>query len=86
MIIAMKIHSGRLTDFRDIAALAKETNLDMIKKFLFIGDIKSLNANLNKLAVIVRNKNFIDSFKGVFVEKRFDVDIKQVEKISKLRI
>ncbi|MEK6928199.1 MAG: hypothetical protein AABX11_07230 [Nanoarchaeota archaeon] len=85
LLIVMKIHSGRLTDFRDIAALAKDTNLETIKKFLFIGDLKALNENLNKLSKVVKDKNFVDSFKGVFIEKKFDVDINQVEKISKLK-
>lgn len=85
MLIAMKVHSGRLTDFRDIAALAKGTNINTIKSFLFIGDQKALNALLKELANTVKNKNFIDSFKGVFIEKKFDVDIKQVAEISKLK-
>jgi len=81
----MKIHSGRLTDFRDIAALTKDTDLDKIKKFLFIGDLKALNQNLNKLSAIVKDKNFVNSFKGVFIEKKFDVDLKKVEQIAKLK-
>jgi len=85
LLIVMKLHSGRLTDFRDIAALARETDLDTIRKFLFIGDLNSLNANLKKLAIVVKDKNFVDSFKGVFIEKKFDVDIKQVEQIAKLK-
>lgn len=85
LLIAMKIHSGRLTDFRDIAALAKGTNLEIIKKFLFVGNLKSLQDNLNNLARVVKDKNFVNSFKGVFIEKKFDVDINQVEKISKLK-
>ena len=85
LLIVMKLHSGRLTDFRDIAALAKDINLETIKNFLFIGDLKSLQKNLDKLAVVVKDKNFIDSFKGVFIEKKFDVDMAKVEKISKLR-
>src|SRR3989344_4896381 len=83
LLIVMKIHSGRLTDFRDIAALAKETDLSLIKKFLFIGDLEKVNENLKKLNLVVNNKNFIDSFKGVFIEKRFDIDFKHVERISK---
>jgi hypothetical protein len=85
MIIAMKIHSGRLTDFRDIAALAKGTDLNKIKKFLFIGNLKSLNANLKRMTAVIKNKNFVDSFKGVFIEKKFDVDMRQVEQIAKLK-
>lgn len=85
LIIAMKVHSGRLTDFRDIAALAKDTSLVEIEKFLLIGDSNALNDHLRKLATVVKDKNFVDSFKGVFMEKKFDIDINQVEKISKLK-
>ena len=81
----LKLHSGRLTDFRDIAALAKDTDLELIKKFLFIGKIKKVGENLSKLNKIVNNKNFIDSFKGVFIEKKFDIDLEQVKKISELK-
>lgn len=84
LLIVTKLHSGRLTDFRDIAALAKDANLEIIKRFLFIGDSKVLQGNLDKLAQVVKDKNFVDSFKGAFIEKKFDVDIAQVEKISKL--
>lgn len=85
LLVAMKVHSGRLTDFRDIAALARETDLELIKKFLFIGDLGVLQDNLKKLAKVVKDKNFVDSFKGVFIEKKFDIDMSSVEKISKLK-
>ena len=85
LLIVMKLHSGRLTDFRDIAALAKNTNLELIKKFLFIGNLKVIEENLSKLHKVVNDKNFIDSFKGVFVEKKFDIDFEQVKKISELK-
>ncbi len=85
LLIVMKLHSGRLTDFRDIAALAKDTDLELIKKFLFIGDLSIIKENLSSLNKVVNNKNFVDSFKGVFVEKKFDIDFKQVKKISELR-
>ena len=85
LLIATKLHSGRLTDFRDIAALAKDTDLGLIKKFLFIGNLKVLRENLSKLHRIVNDKNFIDSFKGVFVEKKFDIDFEQIKKISELK-
>ncbi len=85
LLIAMKIHSGRLTDFRDIAALARDSDLSLIKKFLFIGDLKAINKNLHKLNQIVDDKNFVDSFKGVFLEKKFDIDFQQVKRISKLK-
>jgi len=85
LLIVMKLHSGRLTDFRDIAALAKDTDLELIKKFLFIGDLNELKKNLSKLHKVVNDKNFADSFKGVFIEKKFDIDLEQVKKISELK-
>ena len=85
LLIVMKLHSGRLTDFRDIAALAKDTDLELIKKFLFIGDLSIIKENLSSLNKVVNNKNFVDSFKGVFVEKKFDIDFEQVKRISELR-
>ena len=86
MIIVMKAHAGRLTDYRDIAALAKDTDIEIIKRFLFIGDLKVLQEHLDELNKAVNNKNFIDSFKGVFIEKRFDVDLRQVEKLSRIKL
>ncbi|MDO8517185.1 MAG: hypothetical protein Q7S33_03605 [Nanoarchaeota archaeon] len=85
ILIVTKIHSGRLTDFRDIAALAKDSDLNKIQKFLFIGDINEVNKNLRELNKIVNDKKFIDSFKGVFMEKKFDIDLKQVKKISEIK-
>ena len=85
LLIIMKLHSGRLTDFRDIAALAKETDLELIKRFLFIGNLNVLKENLSNLNKVVNNKNFVDSFKGVFLEKKFDIDFEQVKKISELK-
>jgi len=84
LLIAMKIHSGRLTDFRDVASLAKGTDLDLIKKFVFIGDITKVQENLKNLYKAVKDKNFADSFKGVFIEKKFDIDLRQLERISEL--
>ena len=64
---------------RKIIGIEREITL------IFIGDLKVLQENLEKLNHAVHDKNFIDSFKGVFIEKKFDVDLKQVEKISQLK-
>jgi hypothetical protein len=85
MLIVLKVHSGRLTDFRDIAALAKDSNLDTIRRLLFIGDLKKLNENLKELNRVVNDSKFKDSFEGVFLEKKFDIDFEKVLKISELK-
>lgn len=84
LLIAMKLHSGRLTDIRDIAALAKNTDLEKIKKLILKGNLEIVRKNLKELKETIKDKNFIDSFKGVFIEKKFDIDLKQLEKISEL--
>jgi len=71
---------------RNTKFLAKNTNLDLIKKLLFIGNLNALQDHLDKLEQVVKDKNFIDSFKGAFMEKKFDIDINQVKQISKLKI
>ncbi len=65
--------------------ISKENEIFEVRKFLFIGDIKKVYGNLNNLNKIVNSKNFIDSFKGVFLEKKFDIDIIQVKRISELK-
>ena len=84
MLIITKIHSGRLTDFRDIAALAKDSDLDLIKRMLFVGNMADLNKHLKELNRVVNDPKFKDSFKGVFIEKKFDIDFGKVKKISEL--
>lgn len=84
ILIVTKIHSGRLTDFRDVAALAKDSDLNKIKKFLFIGNIAEVNNNLKNLNKVINDSKFVDSFKGVFMEKKFDIDLNQIKKISEL--
>jgi len=86
ILIISKIHSARLTDFRDVAALARGSNIGLIKKFLFRGDVKKVRENLKELHKIVNNPKFVDSFKGVFIEKKFDVDLDKVREISELKI
>jgi len=85
MLLVTKIHSGRLTDFRDIAALAKDFDLELIRKILFIGDLKELYKNLEELGKLSQSSNFKDSFKGVFMEKKFDIDFNKVKQLSELR-
>ncbi len=86
LLIATKIHSGRLTDFRDIAALAKDTNLKTIQKFISQGNLNKVRKNLKQLNKAVKDKNFANSFKGVFLEKKFDIDLAKTKKISELTI
>ena len=84
ILIVLKLHAGRLTDIRDIVALSKDINLDLIKKFIFRGKINFVKKNVEKLLSLIHDKGFMDSFKGVFVEKKYDIDLKSLDKLKEL--
>lgn len=86
ILIILKIHSGRLTDFRDIAVLAKNVDVFLLKRFILRGDKSKVKKHIKKLESLINEKNFIDSFKGVFMEKKFDIDVNEIKKICKILI
>ena len=65
LLIAMKIHSGRLSDVRDVVALMP-CNKETIKKHLLKGDIKKLKQSMKKQMDFLEKPQFDDSFKGIF--------------------
>ena len=42
------------------------------------------NKDVDKLLSLVDDKGFIDSFKGVFIEKKYDVDLEEIKKYKQL--
>jgi hypothetical protein len=84
MLIVMKLHSGRLTDFRDIVALYKDVDIDVIGKYLWRGKKEVVKKHITTLLGLIDKKEFVDSFKGVFIEKKYDVDIESVKKLQRL--
>lgn len=84
MLIAVKLQAGRLTDFRDIAALSKDVDVNKIKEFLKNTDKEVIKKHIDNLLITIRKNEFLDSFKGVFMEKKFDIDLKTVEKLKEI--
>ena len=84
ILIALKIHAGRLTDFRDIAAMCKNIDIELVRNFINIGDKKVIINNIKMLLSLIEKKEFIDSFKGVFQEKKYDIDINEIKKLKQL--
>lgn len=66
LLIAMKIHSGRFSDIRDIVALVENSDFELIKKHAARGDKSKLKGILKKEINFLDSPNFPDSFKGVF--------------------
>lgn len=84
VLIALKLHSGRLTDLRDVAALSRDVDIELVKTLLDRGDGRRVREHLKNLDSLLETKEFMDSFKGVFVEKRYDVDMETTRKICGL--
>src|SRR3989344_3903342 len=71
LLIAMKFHSGRLSDIRDIVALMP-CNKEKLKQHLLKGDIKKLKQSMKKQASFLDKPQFDDSFKGIFGIHRYN--------------
>ncbi len=71
LLIAIKIHSGRFTDVRDIVSLGKDIEIDKIREHIDRGEQEKLIKILIQIKEKLKSPGFIDSFKGVFSEKKF---------------
>lgn len=85
VLIILKLHAGRLTDLRDIAALCYNLDMVFIKKHLFMGDRQVLSGNMKTLKNLIGKQNFQDSFKGAFMEKRYRIDIQQIKELASIK-
>jgi hypothetical protein len=70
LLIAMKIHSGRKADIRDIIMLSREADWDLVKTHTKRGDIKRLKQRIEEIINVLNDKNLIPSIKGVFSLKQ----------------
>jgi len=81
LLIAMKFHSGRLSDVRDIVALMP-CNKEKLKQYLLKGDNKKLKQSMRKQASFLEKKQFDDSFKGIFgIHVYNEKDVQKAKKI-----
>lgn len=85
-LIAMKLHAGRLTDLRDIASLAKNLNNDVIQELIITGDTTIVKVHIKKLIDALQRRDFIDSFKGVFQEKKYTIHEEEIKKLAQLKL
>lgn len=66
LLIAVKLHSGRLTDARDVVALADQIKPEKVVGHLDRGDREKLADILKSVTQTMDSDNFEDAFKGVF--------------------
>lgn len=66
LLFALKLHSGRLADARDLVIISMEANFDRIEQHLHRGQPEQLAAQIERVLTELEAKGFEDSFKGVF--------------------
>ncbi len=81
LLLSMKIHSGRLSDVRDIIVLMP-CNKDKLKEFLLRGNLSNLQTSIKKQASFIEKPQFDDSFKGIFGIQAYNP--KEIESAKKL--
>jgi hypothetical protein len=74
LLFAMKLHSGRLADIRDLVVLSAETTFDRIERHVHRGDPGKLEEQIEKILARLQTDGFEDSFKGVFQQSALPVD------------
>jgi uncharacterized protein YcgL (UPF0745 family) len=83
LLIAMKLHSGRLSDIRDVVALMP-CDSEKLKKHLHKGDVEKLKESIKKQSDFLNKPQFDDSFKGIFGPYSFnEKDVKETKDLIK---
>ncbi|MFC6614949.1 hypothetical protein ACFQAS_08310 [Halopenitus salinus] len=66
LLFAVKLHSGRKADSRDLVALAAGVDFDRIATHLHRGDLEKLVGRIDTVLERLTSEGFADAFKGVF--------------------
>lgn len=69
LFIAIKLHSGRLTDARDVVAAAVDADFNRVETHLHRGDPDALSEQLADISDQLADESFVDSFKGEFQQQ-----------------
>jgi hypothetical protein len=68
LLFALKLHSGRLADTRDLV-VGMRADFDRIERHLRRGDIDALDERIERVIDRLEGDDFADSFKGVFQQE-----------------
>ncbi|MBS7269689.1 MAG: hypothetical protein KIH10_12730 [Candidatus Freyarchaeota archaeon] len=70
LLIALKIHSGRRADLRDMVMLMGGAEVDKIVRHLKRGDIEKLKTQIGRILGMLGDPRLVDSLEGVFTIQR----------------
>jgi len=74
LLFALKLHSGRLADARDLVIVGSEAGLDRIEQHINRGNPSQLAEQIERVLEELESDGFADSFKGVFQQKELPED------------
>jgi hypothetical protein len=69
LLFAVKLHSGRKADSRDLVVLAKDADYDRIATHLHRGNLEKLASRIDTVLDRLTSDGFEDAFKGVFEQQ-----------------
>ncbi|RLG90389.1 MAG: hypothetical protein DRO36_06225 [Candidatus Hecatellales archaeon] len=70
LLIALKIHSGRRADLRDVVVLVEGADVEEIIRHLRRGDLEKLRVQVNSMLEMLSDPRLADSLKSVFTIRR----------------
>ena len=69
LLLAIKLHSGRFTDARDVVAAATDADFDRVETHLHRGDPQALSEQFAGISDQLADESFLDAFKGEFQQQ-----------------
>ncbi|ELZ20828.1 hypothetical protein C475_19553 [Halosimplex carlsbadense 2-9-1] len=74
LLFAMKLHSGRLADTRDLVVISTRADFDRIERHVHRGDSEELDEQIETVVGRLQAEGFANSFKGVFQQEQLPAD------------
>src|SRR6056297_3525065 len=74
LLFAMKLHSGRKADTRDLVVISLRADFDRIERHVHRGDPEKLDRQIEMVLDQLDQDGFEDSFKGVFRQEELPAD------------
>lgn len=69
LLFAMKLHSGRIADTRDLVVIGSRADFGRIERHVHRGDAEKLHGQIEMVLDRLQEDGFEDSFKGVFQQQ-----------------
>ncbi|MDS0261853.1 hypothetical protein NDI56_20830 [Haloarcula sp. S1CR25-12] len=74
LLFAMKLHSGRKADTRDLVVISLHAEFDRVERHINRGDQEKLDGQIEMVLDRLQQDGFEDSFKGVFRQQELPAD------------